>query len=82
MNQTVCLICVKKDSVGLQKYTRTNTKAMSVSVIGAKLWNELDSDLRQIQNILLFKKNGAYYPRTYRISHEYLGVEKRSMIVT
>ena len=41
----------------LQKYTRTNIKAMSVSVIGAKLWNELDSDLRHIKNILLFKKN-------------------------
>ena len=57
---------------------------MSVSVFGAKLWNELDSDLRHIKNILLFKKNqnGAYYPRRYHISHEYLGVEKRSMIVT
>ena len=40
-----------------EKYTRTNIKAMSVSVIGAKLWNELDSDLRHIKNILLFKKN-------------------------
>ena len=29
---------------------------MSVSVIGAKLWNELDSDLRHLKNILLFKK--------------------------
>ena len=57
---------------------------MSVSVIGAKLWNELDSDLRHIKKILLFKKilNGAYNPRTYHMSHEYLGVEKRSMIVT
>ena len=35
VNQTVCLICVKKDLV--QKYTRTNLKAMSVSVVGAKL---------------------------------------------
>ena len=38
-------------------YIRTNLKAMSLSVIGAKLWNELDSDLRHIKNILLFKKN-------------------------
>ena len=29
---------------------------MSVSVIGAKLWNELDSDSRHIKNILLLKK--------------------------
>ena len=68
----------------VQKYTRTNLKAMSVSVVGAKLWNELDSNLRNIKNILLFKKNknGAYYPRTYHMI-EYLGVEKRcSMIVT
>ena len=65
MNQTVCLICVKKDFV--QKYTRTNLKAMPVSVVGAKLWNELDSNLRNIKTILLFKKNsyGMYYPRTY-----------------
>ena len=56
---------------------------MSVSVIGAKLWNELDSDLRHIKNMLLFKKNsnGAYYPRTYHMSHEYFGVEKHSIIV-
>ena len=43
----------KKDFV--HKYTRTNIKAMSVSVIGATLWNELDSDLRHIAHILLLK---------------------------
>ena len=32
----------KKDFV--HKYTRTNLKTMSVSVVGAKLWNELDSN--------------------------------------
>ena len=36
--------------------TRTNLKAMSVSVVGAKLWNELDSNLRNLTTILLFKK--------------------------
>ena len=55
VNQTVCLIGVKKDVV--QKYTRTNLKAFSVSVIGAKLWNELDSNIRNIKIVLLFKKN-------------------------
>ena len=44
----------KKDFV--QKYTRTNLKAMSVSVVGAKLWNELDSNLRNLKTFLLFKK--------------------------
>ena len=51
---------------------------MSVSVVGAKLWNELDSNLRNTKTILLFKKksNGVYYPRTYHMI-EYLRVEKR-----
>ena len=72
----------KKDFV--QKYTRTNLKAMSVSVVGAKLWNEPDSNLRNIKTILLFKtnSNGVYYPRAFHMI-EYLGDEKRcSMIVT
>ena len=49
----------------VHKYTRTNLKAMSVSVVGAKLWNELDYNLRNTKTILLFKKksNGVYYPR-------------------
>ena len=55
---------------------------MSVSVIGAKLWNELDYDFRHIKKFAILKKNVAYFPRMYHISHEYLGVEKRSMIVT
>ena len=58
---------------------------MSVSVTGAKLWNELDSDLRHITNILLFKfflKWGILPTYVYHMSNEYLGVEKRSMIVT
>ena len=77
MNQTVCLICVKKKDF-VHKYTRTNLKAMSVSVVGAKLWNELDSNLRNTKTILLFKKksNGVYYPRMYHM-FEYLRFEKR-----
>ena len=72
MNQTAGLICVKKD---VQKYTGTNLKAMSVSVVGAKLWNELDSNLRNTKTILLLKKsNGVYYPRTYHMT-EYIRVE-------
>ena len=73
-------MCKKKDFV--QKYTRTNLKAMSVSVVGAKLWNELDSNLRNIKTILLFKKNsnGVYYPRTYHMI-EYLGDEKRCSVI-
>ena len=67
----------KKDFV--HKYTRTNLKAMSVSVVGGKLWNELDSNLRNTKTILLYlkkKSNGVYYPRTYHMI-EYLRVEKR-----
>ena len=33
----------KKDFV--QKYTLTNLEAMSVSVVGAKLWNDLDNKI-------------------------------------
>ena len=52
---------------------------MSVSVVGAKLWNEFDSNLRNTKTILLFKKkNGVYYPRTYHMI-EYLRVEKRCL---
>ena len=51
-----CLINMRKKKDFVQKYTRTNLKAMSVSVVGAKLWNELDSNLRNIKHILLFKK--------------------------
>ena len=39
------------------KYTLTNLKAMSVSVVGAKLWNELDCNLRNTKTIWPFKKN-------------------------
>ena len=82
MNQTVCLICVKK--IFYINIDRTNLKPLSVSVVGAKLWNELDSNLRNIKTILQFKKiqMGCRYPRTYH-EIEYLGDEKRcSMIVT
>ena len=53
----------------------SNLKAMSVSVVGAKLWNELDSNLRNTKTILLFT-NGVYYPRMYHM-FEYLRFEKR-----
>ena len=36
-------------------YIRTNLKALSVSVGGANLWNEVDSNLRNTNIILLFK---------------------------
>ena len=55
VNQTVCLICVKKQDF-VHKYTRTNLKAISVSGVGAKLWNELDSNLRNTKTILLLHK--------------------------
>ena len=51
-----CLFNMRTKKDFVQKYTRTNIKAISVSVTGAKLWNELDSDLRHINNMLLFKK--------------------------
>ena len=41
----------------INNYTRTNLKAMSVTVVGAKLWNERDSNFRNTKTILLFKKN-------------------------
>ena len=48
-----CLYNMRKKKDFVQKYTRTNIKAMSVSVVGAKLWNELDSNLRNTKTILL-----------------------------
>ena len=51
-----CLFNMRKKIDFVHKYTRTNLKAMSVSVVGAKLWNELDSNLRNAKTILLFKK--------------------------
>ena len=52
---------------------------MSVSVVGAKLWNELDSNLRNTKTILQLKKIQmgcrAYYPRMYHM-FEYLRFEK------
>ena len=45
-----CLFNMRKKIDFVQKYTRTNIKAMSVSVVGAKLWNELDSNLRNTNN--------------------------------
>ena len=51
-----CLFNMRKKKDFVHKYTRTNLKAMSVSVVGAKLWNELDSNLRNTKTILLFKK--------------------------
>ena len=79
-----CLFNMRKKKDFVQKYTRTNIKAMSVSVIGAKLWNELDSDLRHIKNILLFKKKLKWGILPTYVSHVtwVAGVEKRSMIVT
>ena len=49
-----CLFNMRKKKDFVHKYTRTNLKAMSVSVVGAKLWNELDSNLRNTKTILLF----------------------------
>ena len=61
-------MCKKKGF--LQKYTRTNLKAMSVSVVGAKLWNELDSNLRNIKTILLFKKKFKWCVLPTYVSHD------------
>ena len=56
---------------------------MSVSVVGAKLGNELDYNWRNTKSILLFKKNsnGMFYPRTYHMI-EYLWFEKRCLTLT
>ena len=54
----------------LHKYTRTNLKVMSVSVVGAKPWNELDSNLRNIKTILLFKKKFKWGVLPTYVSHD------------
>ncbi len=46
--EPTCLFNMRKKDF-VQKYTLTNLEAMSVSVVGAKLWNELDSNLRNIK---------------------------------
>ena len=73
--QPNCLFNMRKQTDFVHKYTRTNLKAMSVSVVGAKLWNELDSNLRNTKTILLFKTIKWGVLPTYMI--EYLRVEKR-----
>ena len=45
-------------------------KLMSVSVVGAKLWNELDSNLRNTKTILLFKKKFKWGVLPTYISHD------------
>ena len=50
------------------KYIRTNLKALSVSVGGANLWNEVDSNLRNTKNILLFQKGCTINIHNYDIT--------------
>ena len=38
------------------KYIRTNLKALSVSVGGANLWNDVDSNLRNTKIFYYFKR--------------------------
>ena len=49
-----CLFNMRKKKFCTEIYS--DLKAMSVSVVGTKLWNELDSDLRDTKSIFLFKK--------------------------
>ena len=71
---TVCepnsLFNMRKKKDFVQKYTRTNLKAMSISVVGAKLRNELDSNLRNIKTILLFKKKFKWGELPTYLSHD------------
>ena len=49
-----CLFNIRKKRYCTEiLHIRTNLKAMSVSVVGAKLWNELASNLRNTKSILL-----------------------------
>ena len=66
-----CLFNMRKKKDFVHKYTRTNLKAMSVSVIGAKLWNELDSNLRNTKTILLFKKKFKWGVLPTYVSHDF-----------
>ena len=52
-----CLFNMRKKKDVVHKYTRTNLKAMSASVVGAKLWNELDSNLKTQKLFCYLKKN-------------------------
>ena len=44
-----------------QKYVRTKQKQMCLSVFGIKLWNSLDSKIRQSETIYSFKSKYKYY---------------------
>ena len=55
------------------KYIRTNLKALSVSVGGAHLWNEVDSNLRNTKNILLFQHFKRGVLSTYIIMISLIG---------
>ena len=44
-----------------QKYVRTKQKQMCLSVHGVKLWNSLDSEIRQNKTIYSFKAKYKYF---------------------
>ena len=44
-----------------QKYVTTKQKQMCLSVFGIKLWNSLDSKIRQSETIYSFKSKYKYY---------------------
>ena len=41
--------------------TRTNIKAMCLSVYGVKLWNSLSTNLSDCNSVIIFKKNLKKY---------------------
>ncbi len=39
------------------KFCRTKVKSMTISIIGVKLWNDLDKHIREVDTIVRFTKN-------------------------
>ena len=43
------------------KYVRTKQKQMCLSVLGIKLWNSLDNEIKKSKTIYSFKSKYKYY---------------------
>jgi len=44
----------KKGNINV-KFYKTKTKLMSISIMGVKLWNQLDANVRNVKTINIFK---------------------------
>ncbi len=56
-NSSINISCSRNKHDFKVNYRRTNLKAMCLSNVGVKIWNNIDLSLRQSANINIFKRN-------------------------